>query len=586
MGQNFLALNIEDSVRMYGLANGAGHAVMIPADMMSDPLATGGMIETACGGKGLDSGRAVEKFSGDKVCARCSKFIAGDKGTAAIDAAIQAKCAREADAVPLAELIGDHVLITMDGTREVKGPDTREESAPETREITPEEVREIVRGSKRAQVKSKRAAAIERERERLIAQREAREAAKREESASVQGSLFGRSEADMRAAVAAHYAAGHPVPAEVVSLPDPRRIAVQWSGTDTAEESVPVCEYNKGPAVEGSDADGISGKCPECRGIIGLTDKGLISAHRRYGVAAPTLPAGKRLTSKSLDAVEHGTVPGSPVDANKRRAAEALCDRSGRTVRNSTGGVKKCVGCARDVTLVKRERMVKGEVKISYVYPDHVRVCVCAEECSGSCVNDSFTRAPQGERKVTPRGTGADAGKGAREHGSVNGSANTGRVNMPPVQPKSGWLAVAGTGIMSMTVRPGVDSKVAGKTCPVCNDLVERAHANRSRGWKRAHSKKIAAWHTEQNHKRELRKVREIADGARLPQGARKAARKAASVGSFAEGTVAGRVEHDGGRPADAPAGTPVRDRARQVSKRDLAPGEAAALGKRARKAP
>jgi hypothetical protein len=225
-------------------------------------------------------------------------------------------------------------------------------------------------------------------------------------------------------------------------------------------------------------------------------------------------------------------------------------------------------------------RTVKGEDKVQWVYPAHVRP------------DDSFRHVGRGDvRKVTPRGTGADAGKGAREHGSVNGSANTGRVNMPPVQPKSGWLAVAGTGIMSMTVRPGVDSQVAGKICPICNDLVERAHRDSdgspwSRGKRRAHSKKVAAWHTKQDQARELRKAREIAQGARLPQGARKAARKAASVGSFSEGTVAGVVVHDGGRPAATPDTTPVKDRTRQVSKRELAPGEAAALGKRARKAP
>lgn len=355
-----------------------------------------------------------------------------------------------------------------------------------------------------------------------------------------------REESARAAAVAAFYAAGNPVPQEVASLPDPSVKGQAWSGhTGGTEESAPWCDASKVAPVEGSDADGIEGKCPECRGIVALSDKGEVPKHRRYGVK---VSGTSGLASKSVDAVEHGTVAGDPAAADKRRAAESRCDRSGRVVRNSLGGKKECTGCARTVGLVKRERTVKGERKEVWVYPDHVR--------SG----DSFRAVGGGEvRKVTPRGSGADAGKGAREHGSVNGSANVGRVNLPPVQPKSGWLAVAGTGVLSMTVRPGVDAGVAGRSCPVCGDLVERAHRGKSRGWRRAHSKKVSAWHKERDAERTAKREREIREGARLPQGARAAARKAASVGSFAEGTQAatGTVAHGGKRPAVAPRVTP-----------------------------
>jgi hypothetical protein len=252
-----------------------------------------------------------------------------------------------------------------------------------------------------------------------------------------------------------------------------------------------------------------------------------------------------------LDAVEHGTVPGSPVDAHKRRGAESRCVRSDKVARNVTeGGSKKCTGCGRTVELYKVMRKVKGENVARWAYPQH-------ERPEGL---DSFRRSGangKGERKVTPRGTGADAGKGAREHGSVDGSANTGRVNLPPVQPKRGWIATAGTMSLPATVRPGVDAGVVGKWCPVCEERVDIAHADRSRGWRRAHSRKVAQWHKDRAVERELRKAREIAEGTRLPAGARKAARKAASVGSFAEGTVAGAVVHGGERPAVAPKVTP-----------------------------
>lgn len=621
MGQNVLALSIDEQVRMYGLANGVGHAVWIPADMMSDPLATGGVLATPCGGKGVDSERITEKFTGDRMCARCTKFIESTQGTLAIEGAITAMHAREAEAVALADLIGDHTLITLDGVREVKGSETREDSAPETREITPQEVREIIRESKGAQRKARRAAAVANERERLAARaaaackgtgerpvpgsrvarddhsvslpdtftgkcsgkcpaegcgriiavsREggmrrhnapasgARDAGKREAAAPVasvapatpvQGELWGKTQTEMRDAVAAHYAAGHAVPAEIVSLPDPKIIRPVWAGSaGAAEESSPVCDYRNGAPVDGSDADGIEGKCPECRGIVGLSDKGLIPGHRRYGVKV----SGKTgLASKSLDAVEHGTVPGSPVDANKRRTAESRCVRSDKVARNVTeGGTKKCTGCGRTVELYKRTRTVKGEQKIQWVYPQHER----PEGLDSFRAANSDAGYVRSERKVTPRGTGADAGKGAREHGTVNGSANTGRVNLPPVQPKEGWLATAGTGALSMTVRPGPDSKVVGEICPLCQERVDIAHRGKSRGWRRDHSKKVAAWHKGRNAARAEQREREIQEGKRLPAGARRAARKAASIGSFSEGTLAttGTVAHGGERPAVA----------------------------------
>ena len=484
--EKFLIVTGDGFVRMYGQGErGAGHALLIPAGFQGDPLCSSARITRACGST-LESAKAVEKFLGEKRCQKCAAWLETADGTAAIEAARAERWTWEFGGEAVTEAV----------RASAEGADTREDSAPV-------------------------------------------------------GSASGVSEAEMRDAVAAFYANGGKVPTEVAALPDPAAVRPNWAGSAGAsEESTPWCDFRRGAPVEGSDADGIEGKCPECRGVVALSDKGEIPKHRRYGVTVSAGPGANRvrLSSASLAAVEHGSVPGSPAAADKRRAAESRCDRSGRVVRNSTGGKKKCTGCARTVDLVKRERTVRGETVTQWVYPDHVSAA------------DTFRHVGGGDvRKVTPRGSGADAGKGAREHGSVNGSANTGSVNLPPVQPQRGWLAVAGTGVLSMSVRPGVDGGVAGKYCPVCRKRVDIAHRGMSRTARRRHSREVAAYERGRTAERDAKREREIREGARLPQGARKAARKAASIGSFSEGTngSTGTVAHGGKRPAVAPKVTP-----------------------------
>lgn len=561
----YIALNADDDARFYGLgAKGVGHVLIIPKGYQGDPLASGGEIEKACPGKGLDAARLSERFTGDAMCKRCAAWLVTDGGRNDLEAAREDKHAPEMQEA-VRELIAD--------------------TAPAVRPLTREDVREAVEASregaaarKRGAARDKRQAAIAVERERLAAQKkvQAERAPKgtdKRERKPLDANAVKRAtiahyvagnpipegvtqlpevpedrEAERRAmAVAAHYAAGHPVPAEVASLPDPSVSGAAWRGhTGGSEESAPWCDHTGAP-VNGSDTDGIQGKCPECRGVVDLSDKGEIPKHRWYGVK---ISGTSGLSSKSIAAVEHGSVPGSPADADKRRVAESRCDRSGRVVRKSQGGTKKCTGCKRPVGLIERERTVKGERVTVWIYPNHVRD------------GDSFRHVGGGDvRKVTPRGTGADAAKkGTRGHGSVDGSANTGRVNLPPVRPERGWLAIAGTSVLSMSVRPGVDSGVTGKICPVCEERVDIAHRGMSRAARRRHSQRVAAWHTAQKARRDAKAEREIAKGERLPAGARKAARKAASTGSFAEGTLAatGTVVHGGKRPEVAPRVKPV----------------------------
>lgn len=338
----------------------------------------------------------------------------------------------------------------------------------------------------------------------------------------------------MRDAVSAYYADGHPVPAEIATLPAPGTAAPWSGGAGEGSDDFRGCE-GAGP-VTVLNPERTHGKCPACLTYIPLTDseeEDRIGSHFEYGVTAPA--NRKRLSSRSLDTVEHGGVPGSPMDANARRIAETQCKGSRKVIADADGGTVRCpdAECGRPVELKPRR---KGDDVVWFV-PDHTRP------------GESFRRsgkAGRDERSVTPRGTGADAGKGARDHGSVNGSATTGKHNLPPVQPKNGWAAVAGTWSLPAMVSPGIDPGAAGKWCPVCQDNVDTAHRGKSRTWRRKHSKAVAKFRAERKAERDARKAADIAAGLAIPASERRALRKAASIGSSAEGTQAstGRVIH------------------------------------------
>lgn len=665
----YIGMSLDHDARWYGLERGAGHVLIVAEGQITDPLSTGGMIETGCGGKGLDASRAVEKFTGDKRCARCVKWLASTGGQNDLEAA-RAILAERENGPGLAAIMGNHTLITLAGTSEVTADGSDAPDAPEpvpaTRALTPEDVREAVATGKRANGKRRHAAAVAAERERLAAQRAKREAA-REDSAPVAtvgptnlritgtvapvadratlieaerarraslvcdgtgtapapgtqvlrddhavkvaddhsgktsapcpaencgrviavnregvmrrhnapavresapalfpadaATLTGKTPAEMREAVSAHYASGHAVPAEIKALRDPTVTRAAWAGQSGKGDagSVLPCEFKGSLASKGDElgdtrlnAERTHGKCPECSAYIPLApskDDSAPAKLNQHNVGGVASPARKGMVSKIIDTVEHGSVPGDPDSADKRRAAETRCDRSRKVLKGATGGTVPCPdkGCGRPVEL----KIANRKNGVAWIIPTH------------TVPGESYRATGNGERrKVTPRGSGADAGKGARDHGSVDGSAYTGRENMPPVQPTTGWLATAGTGVMGATVRPGVDSEVLGKICPMCQERVDVAHRNAdgtpwSRGKRRAHSRKLGGWHAAQDAARAEKREREIQEGKRLPKGAAKRARKEARVGSFAEGTVGGVVMHGGERPAVAPKVTP-----------------------------
>ena len=613
MGNTFVALNIDGDARFYGLGvRGVGHVVLIPSGMHSDPLACES-VEKACDGKPLDSARLAEKFTGDKRCARCVKWLESDGGKNDLEAARQDKWDDE-NGPGLASIMGEFTLITLDDVVNVTadGSDAREESAPVP-------AAEIVKDAAAAGVKAPA--------------RKGGKRGKRKNSAPVATgdvcASTGLTFAAMRDAVATYYANGGEVPAEIATLPDPyvKRPAPDMAGAVSGPvPAVLPCDYagpvsklnmerthgkcpgcsayipllpereskESGPKVSKIACAGVgsapapgtrvrrddhsvsvpddfqgktSAPCGTCARVIAVSRDGVMRRHNgvevpesagecpdkigTHNVGGAATPAHKGLTSHMIETVEHGSTPGDTATADKRRATESRCARSRKVMSGrKTPGTVECPTCARPVELKAVQRK-KGTV---YVIPEHIRAGESVKHIGGGDVRD-----------VTPRGEGADVGatvtRGkvsarlalSRGHGSVDGAANTGSQNMAPVQPR-GWLGKAGTGQLPATVRPGIDPEVTGRECVACGELPEIAHKGKSRGWRRRHSTIVGTILRERKAKRDAERAAAIARGEIASAQEKREGRKAASVGSFAEGTCAGVVSHEP-RPEFAPKG-------------------------------
>lgn len=613
MGNTFVALNIDGDARFYGLgARGVGHVVLIPSGMHSDPLACES-VEKACDGKSLDSARLVEKFTGDKRCARCVKWLESDGGKNDLEAARQDKWDDE-NGPGLASIMGEFTLITLDDVVNVTadGSDAREDSAPVP-------AAEIVKDAAAAGVKAPA--------------RKGGKRGKRKNSAPVATgdvcASTGLTFAAMRDAVATYYANGGEVPQEIATLPDPhvKRPALDMTGAVGGPvPAVLPCDYagpvsklnmerthgkcpgcsayipllpererkESGPKVSKIACAGVgsapapgtrvqrddhsvsvpddfqgktSAPCGTCARVIAVSRDGVMRRHNgvevresagecpdkigTHNVGGAATPAHKGLTSRMIETVEHGSTPGDTATADKRRATESRCTRSRKVMSGrKTPGTVECPTCARPVELKAVQRK-KGTV---YVIPEHVRAGESVKHVGGGDVRD-----------VTPRGEGADVGatvtRGkvsarlalSRGHGSVDGAANTGSQNMAPVRP-GGWIGKAGTGQLPATVRPGIDPEVTGRECVACGELPEIAHKGKSRGWRRRHSTIVGTILRERKAKRDAERAAAIARGEIASAQEKREGRKAASVGSFAEGTCAGVVSHEP-RPEFAPKG-------------------------------
>jgi hypothetical protein len=566
-----LAVSGDGFARMYGQGTrGAGHAVFIRPESMGDPIGgSGARITRACGGT-LPGERAEEKFLGDKRCPKCVEWLATPEGTAALESARGARHAWEFGADDIAELFSAAELTT--------GTDTREDSAP----VADGGSVGSVTGLTHAEMRD------------AVATYYANGGKVPAEIASLPDPRVTR---DMSGV------AGGSVPAVLrceykgaVEILNAERTHGKCPGCSTYIPLLPERETREaaGPKVskitcEGvgsvpapgtrvlrddhsvSVADDFNGKtsapCTTCARVIAVSRDGVMRKHNgvtvpesagecpdkigTHNVGGVANPAHAGLTSRAIETVEHGSTPGDTATADKRRAAESRCSRSRKVLSGrKTPGTVECPGCARPVELkaVKRQ---KGTV---YVIPEHVRA------------GESVKHVGHGEvRDVTPRGEGADVGatvtRGkvasrlalSRGHGSVDGAATTGSQSMAPVQPK-GWIGKAGTGQLPATVRPGIDPEVSGRECVACGELPEVAHKGKSRGWRRRHSTVVGTILRERKAKRDAERAAAIERGEIASTAERKAGRKAASVGSFAEGTCAGVVSHEP-RPEFAPKG-------------------------------
>lgn len=515
--EKFLAVSGDGFVRMFGQGErGAGHALLIPAGFQGDALSSGARIARACGSS-LPSEKATEKFQGDKRCPKCVEWLDTADGTAAIERARAERHEWEFGAADRAELFS---------VAEVNGTDTRENSAP----VAPADGSgpEIIAST------GKTLAAMREETATFYANggKPSPEIAALPAPGTVNlasGTVSGSAAEILVCTFKGEVSTVNPerthgkcpeCTAYIPLLPGgagskesgPKVSKIKCDGTGAAPTSGTLVLRDDHSVSVADDFQGkTSAPCPDCGRVIAVSRDQNMRKHNglevreaaapvadvdkigKHNVGGVATPAGKGLSSKSIDTVEHGSIPGDPAAADKRRAAEI--EELGADAREFKGGA------------------------------------------------DTGATVAKGARLALSRG-----------HGSVDGSATTGSQNMAPVQPK-GWVGVAGTGSLPAMVRPGIDPEVTGRECVICGELPEIAHKGKSRGWRRRHSSQVGAVLRERKAKRDAERTAKIESGEIVAAPVKREARKAASVGSFSEGNVNGTVTHTP-RPEFAPKGT------------------------------
>jgi hypothetical protein len=208
-------------------------------------------------------------------------------------------------------------------------------------------------------------------------------------------------------------------------------------------------------------------------------------------------PAGKGLKSRTIPATDHGSVPGSPAKADKRRAKE--------------------------VDDLRAVENVKERARIQKKTP------------SKRALASAAAREVQSREKLlSPDASAKGEGLGQRGHGSVDGSAMVTSHTLPPVQVKNG----NGTWTLPATLSRGMDPAVRGEWCPVCNAAKRDAHRGKSPAWRRRHSKEVAKWHAVENARKENARNTDAARAERMNRIAGKSERKRVSTGRIREGVI------------------------------------------------
>lgn len=242
--------------------------------------------------------------------------------------------------------------------------------------------------------------------------------------------------------------------------------------------------------VPGSESVNTSGEatgtCPVCRTHVKLTGEGFIPTHRPGNVT----PDGPVLSQKSVPVVDRGT---AVADMAKVRESQAyqMVDGDGNEL-----SPKEAMAAQKD--------------------------------------GETVTVVP-----VVPEAPVAGAAVGNRDHGRLDGVAMTAG-DLPPVQPQGkGYAAKAGT--MALPVgRPRPDAQVINVVCVGgrYGYLTQEEYDALSRTRQRAYWRHVATNRERAARARKTNRNKAVATGERISPEQNKAERKAARLGSSADGTI------------------------------------------------
>ena len=251
------------------------------------------------------------------------------------------------------------------------------------------------------------------------------------------------------------------------------------------------------PGSESRDTTGAeTGVCPVCRTEVRLTGSGYVPTHRPGNVQAD----GPVLSQRSVPVVDEGAPVADMAKVQNERAYETH-DEDGNLIK------------PKDVEKARKE-------------------------------GKKLTVTP-----VVVEAPNAGAAVGSRDHGRSDGVAMTAG-DLPPVQPQGkGYAAKAGT--MALPVgRPRPDAQVINDVCVGgrYGYLTQEEYDALSRTRQRAYWRHVATNRERAARARKTSQNKAVATGERISPEARKAARKAARLGSSAEGTIARPVTRANGK--------------------------------------
>ncbi len=208
-------------------------------------------------------------------------------------------------------------------------------------------------------------------------------------------------------------------------------------------EGEPLKASHKVIPVSGSIQEGHprKGTCPLCGTPAKVSDKGFMTAHIVRNEPMGSNPA---MSSVSVEPTDTGSRVGDPDAGDRRRSAEIDGAFERGTVSVKVKGDK---GRAKAEERPATEENVRLALADAYKAKNTAKAARLLRQARASMAGTEALEAPT-----------AGAAVGQRGHGMTDGAALAG-ANMRPVQPRSGWLATAGT--MSLPVgrvRPDLGS--------------------------------------------------------------------------------------------------------------------------------